>query len=287
MIKQSQKVQTGSVGLQVAGDLVVNVTANYNGSQNTKPSNGFTDDSWVCLPSIGNRFQKYKQSIVLLSEIDEYEKAKALYWDVLFYTGYNELWSDRIGISKTIYDMSIANRDYVNAGLVLCRGVSYPLLELSRHDGAVKILKKSYNIFRKHHDGKGVASCLSRYAEILTRGKRIAKAGKCFKKAIAKSRSGSIEEYQIRLKQEFTLYEYSCSSVSRRLDFLYKIQEKFSAIKDFREGLVYVEIGKCYAQIGELSRAKRHLENAIIFFTHKIHMPRHVRTARFLLDKLG
>lgn len=284
-VKQKQKVGNNSVGIQIGGDLVVNVENKIITHVNKPKTKQFKDGAWIYVPDNDINYQEYISAVTSLVAVDDYDHANSIFWKILYNLGYKGLWKERILLSKMLYGMSIEKGDFKNAGLILNRGVAYTFHENGFDVNTVACLKRSFDYFKRTNYRIGKASCISRYAEILCRQKKYNRAKEQFKKAIKYSPSNSIDQYQIYLKAKHLLTLNGQGSINERIDNLLLLKDKFFEIKDYREGIMHSNIGRLFLEVNDIPNARYHLEKAKIFFKHKVDMPRNrIKAEKLLIE---
>jgi len=68
----------------------------------------YNPEAYTQVNPLESKFEKYVNVIMSLSSLKEYEPANELYWKILYYTGYRELWETRLTLSNRLLRLSLA-----------------------------------------------------------------------------------------------------------------------------------------------------------------------------------
>jgi tetratricopeptide (TPR) repeat protein len=267
----------------VNGTAVINVYQSGTGAPTAPAQPLERAGAWSNIPDLSGKMASYLTAFNALQEVDEYEYAKLIYWKILYFTGYRELWDDRLLLSKNLYKLSIRNNDFITAGLILSRGVSYAYLSQQKFLQARAALKSAWRYFSDSGYPAGKASCWDYMADIYAEQGRYKESLLCYEESI-KNASG-LERDQVRLKRLFQEIKNDTQASQSKVIALRMVAEDFYQLRDYREGLVKMELARTLFQLGDRVESQFYAEDAYQFFDGKSFMPRNRIKAEHILKQ--
>jgi len=238
--------------------------------------------AWIHLEEVSKIYAKGVKAISLLTDIKEYEYASSLYWKTLYYSGYRELWEDRDHLSRKIFNLSLQVKDYKTAGLILAKGMAYALMSQRKYSDAEYFLKKALVCFEKAHAHQEEWIYYDYMADIYGEIGHIDKAITYYQEA--RKRTNNIDEYQVYLKQLFLTAKHDPNGSKSQLVALTLLRDQFSSIKNYKEGLVEIEIAKTLYILRDVDEALAAAKRGYHLLNNVIIMPRNAKKAKNMLD---
>lgn len=233
--------------------------------------------AWTRVQPLSQTYDKHVEAISLLLDIDEYEQAKHLYWKILYFTGYRERWDERALLSKHLLKLSIKNNDYKSTGLILSKGIAYALITQKRYAQAQLVLAQALKNFRQANAYQEEGVFFDYMADIYEETGQLQKALSCYD--LAMERYTDIDKYRVYLKRLFLMTKYDDLKSRSRIVALTLLRDQFSAIKNYREALVDIELAITFYALKDAQEARYRAQQAFNFFNNTIMMPRNAAKA--------
>jgi tetratricopeptide (TPR) repeat protein len=245
------------------------------------PTRQLAANAWPNTPDLSSTYHRYVETISSLVHLQEYEHANELYWKTLYFSGYRELWKDRLFLSNLITTLSLGVQDPVNAGLIMSKGIAYVYMSQKFYNQAFFMLKRAYRLFHESHYAPGKATCWNYVGDIYADVGKLSKAFGAYEEAIKFSQES--DKHQIRLKMQFLETTNKELASSQRISNLLGIRDSFAYIRDYREGLVDMEIAKSLYVLSSVEEALIYSERSVHMLRDLIKMPRNaIRAERVL-----
>ena len=172
----------------------------------------------------------------------EYEEAKHLYWQLVYFVGTRELWNDCKLLSSRMLRLSDREGDSRTKGLVLVTGKVWPLLATRHLQQAKAILPGAFDCFHAAGTGSDLAVFYEYTADVEKECGNIDQALSYYREAM--SRSAGIDAHRLRLKMLFTEVNAEHGSSRSRLIALTLLRDAFRELKSYKEGMVLIEIAR-------------------------------------------
>jgi hypothetical protein len=239
--------------------------------------------AWTQVPDFSASFATYIAIIGSLADLKEYEHALDLYWKVLYFSGYRELWGERLAVSSKLLRLARRSHDEKTEGLILARGIAYAYLSQNGHDSAQRLLKRAYRVFEHAKNHRGLGIVWSYLGDVFAAEGREAQALEAF--GYGEAELEGLERRQVQLKATFYRLTQDESANGRRVDLLLRLRDQFAAIGDYREGLVDLEIARALDRLGS-PLGLDHAQRAVTLFRDTIAMPRNAVRAEAVLAQI-
>jgi len=114
-------------------------------------------DGWPRFRLLDSIYPQRRDALVACILDGDYEHAAALYWDLLYFTGTSELWTDRAFLSDRLLEMSRQRNDHETTGLILAKGQAWPLLYQEHFRSARTLLEQALESFVRARATAGIA----------------------------------------------------------------------------------------------------------------------------------
>lgn len=239
---------------------------------------------WTQAKLFEHTYPKYAETVCSLAMLDEYEAANAMYWKILYHSGYREYWKQRFNLTNSLIDLSKRNRDLYNTGMLLLKGHAYSFIENSQFRPAVNSIRAAHRFFVDCRSDRGQALCWDYLGELYLRLGDQSRALRAYDRAISELRG--LERDQIDLKKRF-IFAVNDHLLSRNRETeLNRLQDEFAAICSYRTGLVAIESARGLEARGAFPEALVEAQAAVSFFRDKVGMPRNLAKATRLIASL-
>jgi nucleoside phosphorylase len=218
----------------------------------------------------------------LLSSIsgDNYEEAIKQYWELLYYTGTRELWVHRNFLSNRLLELSRRNRDYRTSGLILAKGQAWPLIYNGSFRDARKLLQKALESFVRAKARSEIAVFHEYMGDICSDTGNVQEANQFYIEARGMLQDD--EAHAVELKRLFANVRRDDLASRSRIVSLVRLQDGFSSIKSYKEGIVQIELAKSYHFL-TASEALITAEKAYSLLKNEVKMPSSADKAKALL----
>ncbi len=240
-------------------------------------------NAWTRFPKIASNYSNLLNQFSSLAQNGEYEEAKNLYWQILYFTGTRELWEDGTVISKQMLKLSKKEKDYKFCGSILAKGDAYRLMSIGNLEGAEKLLKKSLEYFNKDKNYRETGVFYNYLAELYENKGNINLAIEYYKEA--RKRLTGIDEHKVHLKRMFVEAKNEELKSKSRIIALTFLREEFSLLKTYREAMADIELSKSLYILKD-PEALLVAQHAYNLLKNEILMPRNTYKAEKLLKTI-
>lgn len=239
---------------------------------------------WTHANTFIHTYSQYADTVLSLARLDEYEAAAALYWKILYFSGYREQWHRRLELTEPLIALSKRNRDPLNAGMLLLKGLSYMFIETGRPRLAFRSIRAAHRLFQQCGNRRGQALCWDYVGEAYLQLADHAKAARAYDRAIEGLRG--LERDQVILKKRFLLAANEDLRSKHREAELRVLHGEFSSICNYRTGLVAIEMARGFLARGGFPEALNQAHEAVLFFRDRTGMPRNLAKADEVLAQV-
>lgn len=205
---------------------------------------GMSLTAWPRFLEIDSNYPERRTRLLRSILNGEYEEADKQYWELLYYTGTRELWTDRDFISQRLLELSDKNKDYRTSGLILARGQAWPLMYKGSFQRAKQLLAESRESFVRARAHMELGVFHEYMGDIYSETGDINLANDCYIESIDYLRDDDAHEAE--LKRLFMHSRYLDLGSRKRIAGLVRLRDSFRSIKSYREGIVQMELAKSY-----------------------------------------
>ena len=212
---------------------------------------------------------------------NDYEQAKHLYWQLVYFLGTRELWNDCRLISNRLLKLSDKEGDSQTKGSILVTGKAWPLLCNRHFQQARGILSDALRCFPASNSN--LAVFYEYMADVEKESRNVGQALAYYREAMTKS--SGIDERRIHLKLLFTEAQLERDSSRSKLVALTLLRDAFRELKSYKEGMVLIEMAKTLYTL----KSGEALETARLAYSllnNTIMMPSNAQRARKVLNAI-
>ncbi|GHV08663.1 hypothetical protein FACS189485_20420 [Spirochaetia bacterium] len=239
--------------------------------------------AWTHLNEIEKTYDIQFKNFINLTDEKEYDLASNIYWKILYYSGYRENWAERAVLSNKMLTLSEQVKDGKSSGLILAKGIAYSYMAREQYGHAEHILEQAHEYFLKKGTRQDMGVYYEYMGDIFNETSQCDKAIDFYKKA--RNRYEGLDQIKTQLKLSFLNAKYADINDIKQIDFLNDLLEQFKVMKNYREGLVAMEIARRFNALKETNRALFMAGQAYNFF-NVINMPRNTKKANDLLQNI-
>lgn len=240
-------------------------------------------DAWPRFLLIDGNYQQRCNDLLLSIINDDYEHATSLYWDLLYYTGTRELWTDRAFLSQRLLEMSTQRQDHATSGLILAKGQSWPFLYKGHFRSARTLLQQALESFVRARATSGIGLFNEYMGDISSEEGNVPAANQFYKEASGMLRGADADA--LELKRLFANAVHEPLGSRHRVEALTRLREDFSRLKSYREGIVQIELAKSFHFLGA-PEALLTAEEAYSLLKNEVIMPSSAAKAKTLLQRI-
>lgn len=233
---------------------------------------------------LSHRYIDLAQALGILIKQQEYDPARILYWKILHYTGYRELWAERSEFSNQLLTLSNSVGHHSNSAEVLLRGIAYERIEKSQVRLAESSLVQAYESFRSAKRRDAAALCANYLGDLRARCGLADEADKQYQ--IAEESFDGLERDRVALKRRLLALQHADMLPSKLAKELRKLRDEFKILQDYRFATVDRELAIVWSRIGENEEALRWANQSVRFFREEIVMPREAIKSESVLEKI-
>jgi tetratricopeptide (TPR) repeat protein len=239
---------------------------------------------WTQANAFAHTYPAYAEIVLNMAALNEYEAANAFYWKILYFSGYREHWDRRLQLTELLIDLSKRNRDDLNVGMLLLKGLSYAFIERKQPHLAFHAIHLAHRIFQKCGNRRGQALCWDYVGEVYSSLGEQTKAVRAYDRAIQGLR-GLARDHVI-LRKRFLLASNADLHAKQRETELKVLQREFASVCNFRKGLASIELARGLVARGGFQEAENEAQEAASFFRDTAGMPRYLAKAEVVLAQI-
>lgn len=239
---------------------------------------------WTHAHAFTHTYPQYADSVHVLATLGEYDHANALYWKILYFSGYREQWDRRLQLTQLLIDLGKRNRDPLNVGMLFLKGLSYAYIEKKQPHLAFRFIRLAHQLFQQCGNRRGQALCWDYVGDVYSHMAEQTKAFRAYDRAL-KGLQG-LERDELILKKRFLLASNDDLHSKQRETELRVLQDEFDSLCSYRKGLVSVELARGLVVRGGFREAVAEAQEAVSFFRDKTGMPRYLAKAERLMIQL-
>lgn len=249
-------------------------------SESVEPS---AEKRWAEVRDLRNTYLSRVVSILLGLGKGEYDQSLKEYWDILYFSGFDEQWRWRLELSNKLYEVALLRRQKRDAAWILLKGISYPFIEFGLFGLGEATLLEALRLFPKS-DRRGRGLCFRYLADLHGNAGDLEGALKMADDASLLLQGADLEE--ITLEKDFAKARAASLLSPSRHESMEALEVGLGKIESPRHGLVTLEMAKGLLARGMTDEALAACQRATVFFTQKIHMPRNARKAQALMEDI-
>jgi len=239
--------------------------------------------AWTRFDKIEKNYSNLLKGYNELIVSGDCKEAEERYWELLYFTGTRELWKDRRTMTKMIFKRVKKEKNYKECGMILAKGTAYRFMCTGYYDKARKTLDSASCYFNKAKAYSDNGIIFAYLADIDELCGDLNPAYDGYKEAI-KVLKGE-DRHEVYLKKMLFRAKHSNYKSTERIKQLNKLHEEFSAIKNYAEAIVDMELAKSYYALKD-PEALVIARKAYDLLKNKIRMPRFTIIAKGLLETI-